>query len=349
MKKCSSSSEEYLEILVRNDWRSKADIHVDDRRLSLLSDQRSRPNIKAYLLENDTAFLTTAQSPRSSVLEDPAELSQSGSINEVLFKFGSKELSQDEETRPSYRLIDEGRPDSIRFAYSQELCLQLARQNIYRETCGCFDQTLAMEEHARQDLKVCQSVPSVFRRATQLFVDGGKAVVQLLDESKNVIGEYPFNASVFARGSCMATRIIRPESDICPLPRLLVMASLKGITPLPLTTEYMESMCNANQRMSLAGLVPKNISGLRLRPSAWRIFISKKEEVYPIPKLMSDFGGMFGLWLGASVVSILDQLCALWQKWRTRKVQDETEEEKKQACSKCTREFDVSNQETRTD
>lgn len=49
-------------------------------------------------------------------------------------------------------------------------------------------------------------------------------------------------------------------------------------------------------------------SVVKVKPWSWKLPVTRMEEVYPLAKLLSDLGGMLGMWLGASVIGLINFL-----------------------------------------
>lgn len=164
------------------------------------------------------------------------------------------------------------------------------------ELCGCYDITLPREASMSNAIPFCQQIPPIFRRARHFAVDFKHRNLTLLDSRESVIDVVSFSESPLKELSCIQifrkVRSVRKSTD-CPVPCHKVSGGMFDSFNLDIDDE-------TEWPMHKSGLKLKDYSLVRIAPSDWLIPVTIREEIYPLSKLISDIGGMLGMWLGAS-------------------------------------------------
>lgn len=303
------SKDSFLSIFMRTDWLKEEKMETY-KPMSHLYCVSTKPEVYVYLIKSDSAMLTTSKKITSSNLI-PYESIGPENWRDLTFSLAVTNRSVDECSSEEYfELIDEINGTIHRFPYSEDLCRVITKQIAIKKRCGCYDKKLPLNR-SMKNVTYCQTVPEIFRQAKNLSADCTKLSLSLFNAENVKINVQPFDAEVFINIHCAKRKIF--TNTTCP-------SSCKG----ELSGKILESSSsrldfesveeefyNNTEVMNISELLSRKYAVVRMEPQSWSIPITKKEEIYPMSKLLSDMGGMLGMWLGASVLGFIKFLITI--------------------------------------
>lgn len=298
-----ASNEVYLNAFLKSKW-------IDDSHL--VSNKRiltpSNLNKAVYIVKPGQAlvFQDLHQSKEPVLIKDDK-------INpftepKILFSLEIRERPYSGQVRQQpYDLIDEDGHTIHSFSYSRDLCRKLRMQQETIDLCGCYDIRLPLEKKMKKNLSQCQQMPNIFENVTSVTVDTSKKVLILGNETLNSIAAIRFEDPLFVKISCLKGLAMSTYYDIQACPNARYEAHLddleKNVNLLNWKTISNTFPNHSMTKISTDDLM--NYFMIRVSVSSWKVLVSRREPIYPMAKLLSDVGGMLGLWLGASILGLV--------------------------------------------
>ncbi|CAB3404499.1 unnamed protein product [Caenorhabditis bovis] len=187
--------------------------------------------------------------------------------------------------KPPHGQCSDGGEDSIHFVYtgfnySVEACHRSCAQKVMIEKCGCADPMYPIPKiHMDKGIKACQAIDMIQReclRNTTLYLG------ELYSKGKDVIPD------CFCHQPCQETNYeVTYSSARWPSGSAKVMECLPG-----------DLMCLEKYR--------KNAAMVQIFYEELNYETLQESPAYSLTSVLADVGGLTGLWIGASVVSLLE-------------------------------------------
>lgn len=322
IEKRPESEDVFLSILLMNNWlKHPANLTTDSY---LYYRKYQNNNIRIFLLESDTALFSTSRSTSETKLV-PCEFTSKGKWKDITFSLAVKERipSVCSPTSKRFEIVDDIINKTHKFSYFRELCQKIKVQQALKKYCGCYDILLPLESSVKNPT-FCQTIPPSFHEARSCFVDVKNRTILWKNAEEKIIKETPFDAKVFKNILCAKKhRSYATLEEHCLQSCQAITAKVLQSSSKVLDREAIdEEFLNDTDDLTIPNDKIEELNVIKIRPSSWRIPLTKKVEVYPLSKLLSDLGGMSGMWLGASMVGLIELVIKLRRNIAKKKSKD---------------------------
>ena len=141
-----------------------------------------------------------------------------------------------------------------------------------------------------------------------MLFDRSKKIVTLFNETNRSIATLSYNDSLFVKTVCMrkVNSAFFLDSIKCPHKRFKVFTEFWETShPFLLTFEKISKVFPDSGVKNESGTDLRDYFLVHVESLSQKVLVKNKEQIYPMSKLVSDIGGMLGLWLGASMVGLI--------------------------------------------
>ena len=236
-----------------------------------------------------------------------------------------------QQTAFTYQLADE---DGVRihtFNYSRTLCRLLEWQKKIIDSCGCYDIRLPIEKKVKGNLSSCHTLPTIVQKATLITFDLRNQLIVLYNGAMELIASFRLSDTRFKNVICL-NRIVNQmylELKKCPHVRYKVFTKFYEYVDFNFDLEAIpEAFPDSGVKISSKADL-KNYFKVHIQSLSQEVLVRHKESIYPMAKLLSDAGGMLGLWLGASMVGCINMIMTFQGRLAAARVSEAINVEKK--------------------
>ena len=216
---------------------------------------------------------------------------------------------------------------SVSYPYSKWTCLAKARGDIITSRCNCSYHGVPLLTSLKGKFSACYDLREIWegRVTSQQLLERDRCVSETLEEledQKNstcrtrraLCSRVKYKAESFST-PWPVSALIDVAGEWYVLPRMMYLLR-KGILPLSLleTGKAYDKLVNDISLRTL--LVRENFLSVLINTAGPTAQKSQEILAYPMPNLFSDIGGILGLYLGASVLSICEVLEAFYAFYR---------------------------------
>lgn len=316
----STSNRFFLDILLKVNWYIRDQKWKADPMLSEYPESTQKPPLHVFLLQSGAAFLTS--DAETSLIEERT-LSE-GKWRDIEFRLAvtNRTGEQCHSSLENVEILDDVNKTVHSLPLTPNLCHMMAMQKSVKNKCGCYSIMYPVTK-SMANASFCQVVPPIFRRATYLRSNCSARVVELLDAENSVITVEPFDAKFFKDTVCSFwSRGISYANVTCYKPCHVVKAKVTKSSYTGVDRKTVdEEFSNVTETDGIDEDSLKQLSVLRIQPSSWMVPVTTMEEVYPLSKVLSDMGGMLGMWLGASMIGLIKFMIRFRKNYITKKTE----------------------------
>lgn len=307
------SKNAFLSVFLRHNWLTEESYK---RKYRPILYEKIQMGLTVRFLNSEAPLLFSRSSKAFAKMVKHADIDP-GKWSDVTFSLAVTNQSsfQCSSSTEGFELLDEVSNNTHKFPYFPALCRVTKMQKAVKQKCGCYDVRLPLESTVT-NITFCQTIPGIFRKARWFTFDCKNKTITLLDARRKFVGQEAYRSETFKRINCAKKSRGSVLSDTkCPVACHKSTKEILEVSSATLDQQAIEEeFYNSTETIDIPDDQLSKYVVIRIFPSSWRIPVTKMEEVYPLSKLLSDLGGILGMWLGASMIGLIDLLLSFRRK-----------------------------------